>query len=178
MHILICGGCKSGKSSLAQELALRLSGGAEHFYVATMLACDDEDRLRIARHVENRAGMGFQTLEISRDIAQCLKDGRAGGTFLIDSVTALLANEMFHDGGVDSAAEARTQAGLMQVIKQAKNAVFVSDFIFSEATHFDALTEEYRRALGALHCALANACDSVIEMCAGTTLVHKGVLPE
>ena len=63
MKIWITGGAGSGKSSLAQELASALAAGGPHYYVATMVPRDDEDRRRISRHIEDRAGMGFGTIE-------------------------------------------------------------------------------------------------------------------
>ena len=63
MKIWITGGAGSGKSSLAQELAATLAAGEPHYYVATMVPRDDEDRRRISRHIEDRAGMGFRTIE-------------------------------------------------------------------------------------------------------------------
>ena len=53
MKIWITGGAGSGKSSLAQELASALAAGGPHYYVATMVPRDDEDRRRISRHIDN-----------------------------------------------------------------------------------------------------------------------------
>ena len=64
MRILLIGGGKSGKSSTAQRLAAALSGDAPRYYWATMTPHDAEDRLRIRRHVADRAGMGFITVEL------------------------------------------------------------------------------------------------------------------
>lgn len=178
MTVFICGGCKNGKSSLAQNMALRLSGEQMHYYVATMIAADAEDCARIDKHIKERAGLGFETLEIGRDIAVCLGEDAARSTFLIDSVTALLANEMFHGGEADSEALERTRKGLLRVADGAKHAVFVSDYLFSEAKHFDNITEKYRRSLAAVHCALAQACDVVLELCAGQIIIHKGALEQ
>ena len=65
MRILLIGGGKSGKSSTAQRLAATLSGAAPRYYWATMTPHDGEDLSRIRRHVEDRAGMGFITVERS-----------------------------------------------------------------------------------------------------------------
>ena len=63
MKIWITGGAGSGKSSLAQELAAVLAGDGPLYYVATMVPRDDEDRRRISRHIQDRSGMGFRTME-------------------------------------------------------------------------------------------------------------------
>ena len=47
MILFLSGGSKSGKSSLAQDLAVTLSRGGKHYYVATMIPVDGEDHKRI-----------------------------------------------------------------------------------------------------------------------------------
>lgn len=180
MNVLISGGCKNGKSDFAQELALRLAGGGRRYYVATMVPHDGEDRARIARHIDNRAGMGFETIERGTDIAGALADSDTAGTFLVDSVTSLLLNEMFsgdHAGDGDPAAAARCIDGLTRLADGAANAVFVTDYIYSDAARYDAFTEGYRAALASIDRALARRCETVVELCAGNVIVHKGALP-
>ena len=95
MRALLLGGSKSGKSNAAQRLAVALAAGNPRYYWATMEPVDEEDLARVQRHLEDRAGLGFQTVERGTDLpgALALLDPR--GTVLLDSVTALLANEMF-----------------------------------------------------------------------------------
>lgn len=177
MNVLISGGCKNGKTAFAQDIAVKLSKNGERYYVATMLPFDDDDRARIARHIGERAGMGFQTLEQPRNISGCLSAANNGGTFLIDSVTALLVNEMYPDMRMeraDPAAAERCREGLLKVAKEAGNAVFVSDYIYSDAIRYDAFTENYRASLAMLDRSLASVCDTVIELCAGNVIFHKG----
>ena len=181
MNVLISGGCKNGKTSFAQDIAVKLSSEGNRYYVATMIPYDGEDRERIARHIEDRAGMGFATLEVPRDIASCLSLAKPDATFLVDSVTALLLNELFpktHNGEADPDAVDRCRTGLLNLAEGAKNAVFVTDYIYSDAMRYDAFTENYRASLAALDCALAEVCDVVIELCAGNVIFHKGGLPE
>ncbi|MGN1346568.1 MAG: bifunctional adenosylcobinamide kinase/adenosylcobinamide-phosphate guanylyltransferase [Eubacteriales bacterium] len=181
MNVLISGGCKNGKSGFAQEIARKLSGSGKRYYVATMIPYDEEDRSRITRHIEDRAGMGFETLEIGRDLASCLKNTEPDATFLVDSITALLLNEMFpetHCQEADPKAAERCRTGLLKLAASAKNAVFVTDYIYSDAIRYDSFTENYRAALASLDQALAGVCDTVIELCAGNMICHKGGLPE
>ena len=97
MNYFLSGGAKNGKSSLAQEIVCAQSG--PRYYLATMIPHDDEDRLRIQRHLDNRAGMGFQTVECGTDILSSLSRMEPDGAVLLDSVTALLSNEMFRADG-------------------------------------------------------------------------------
>ena len=43
------------------------------YYLATMIPVDDEDRARIKRHLKEREGWGFETIEQGQDICQCLE---------------------------------------------------------------------------------------------------------
>lgn len=180
MTILLSGGSKSGKSDLAQELTLALAKGGRRYYVATMIPGDSEDYARIQSHLARRAGMGFETLECGRRILSCLEKAEENGAFLVDSVTALLSNELFppeRDYALDEAAGIRCQRELLRFAQRVRSAVFVSDAIYSDSVRYDPITELYRRWLGAIDCALAQVCDTVIEMSAGNILIHKGTLP-
>ena len=134
MNYFLSGGAKNGKSSLAQEIVCAQSG--PRYYLATMIPHDDEDRLRIQRHLDNRAGMGFQTVECGADILSSL----------LDSVTALLSNEMFRaDGTMDASAPARLEAELLEFSRRMRCCVFVSDYIYADGGQYDEWTECYRR---------------------------------
>ena len=86
MKIWITGGAGSGKSSLAQDLAAALAAGGPRYYVATMVPRDDEDRSRIHRHIGDRAGMSFETIECPcRLMERIVPDPE--GTYLLDSAT-------------------------------------------------------------------------------------------
>ena len=112
MNYFLSGGAKNGKSSLAQQIVC--AQGGPHYYLATMIPHDDEDWLRIRRHLENRAGLGFQTVECGTDILASLSQMDPDGAVLLDSVTALLSNEMFRaDGTMDVLAPARLEAELL-----------------------------------------------------------------
>ncbi len=175
MSTFISGGAKNGKSFYAQRIAK--SAGTPLYYVATMIPHDAEDDARVLRHRAERAGWGFETLECGRDILSCLERADAGGSFLLDSVTALLSNEMFAPDGIHADAHLRLADELEAFVRRAPNTVLVSDFIYSDAALYDDLTEAYRAALAHVDRRLARCCDNVLEVVAGRVVVHKGVLP-
>lgn len=181
MIIFISGGAKNGKTTLGQDLTVKLSGGDTHYYVATMIPADEEDRDRIRRHIEDRDGMGFETIEVGRNILSCLETVDCAGSFLLDSVTALLLNELFPDPlspEMDVAAAETCGDDLVTFAKSVRNAVFISDYIYSDVQRYDEITETYRRCLASIDRKLAAISDTVIEVSAGTIFVHKGELPE
>lgn len=178
MKLLILGGSKSGKSDFAQEIALKLANGGVHYYVATMENTGTEaDKATVASHLRRRAGMDFVTVEQGRNILQCLERTNPEGTFLIDSVTTLVTNELFppeKNYETDEAAVRRAGAELLELIRRVRHAVVVSDDLSRDAIVFDPATEAFRRQLGWIHRELAKECDVVMEMAFGNLTIHKG----
>ncbi len=177
MNVFISGGCKNGKSMFAQNITKEMAekSGRKLYYVATMIPTDDEDRARILRHIDERDGWGYETIEIGRNICDCLTEEiDAGGVFLLDSVTALLSNEMFlPDGTCNFEAGKKVAKDLLAFGEKTGSTVFVSDYIYSDGRVFDQYTENYREALAYVDKALAKACDRVVEVAYGHIYYHK-----
>ena len=178
MKVFISGGCKNGKSYVAQSVARTLAKEGRLYYVATMIPHDDEDLQRIKRHIAERNGWGFKTIECGTSVKNTLFGIDNQGTFLIDSTTALLANEMFSEGGkTDFSAHMRISEELLSFADEASNIVVVSDYIFSDAMLYDEYTEGYRKSLAYIDRVLAEKFDTVLELCGGVVTAHKGEWP-
>jgi len=185
MRIFISGGCKNGKSTYAQWMAKQqMKHLGSLYYVATMTATDNEDIERIERHQKERDGWGFTTIEQPLGIEGILHQCDCSGSFLLDSLTALLANEMFSvsgafddsdiSSGFDFDAHKKIAAGITQILSKVGNIVIVSDYLYSDAAQYDQLTEAYRKSLAALDRLTANHCDIVLEAAYTQIIVHKG----
>ena len=179
MTVFISGGAKNGKSTLAQDLAVELAAGGKHYYVATMISTGAEDDERIRRHIADRDGMGFETVECFTDIMDCLKTADADAVFLVDSVTALVQNAMFpveRNYEMDTDAAIHCGESLVKFARTVRHAVFVSDYIYSDAERYTESTQAYRKCLADADRKLAKCCDVVIEVTAGIPIIHKGAL--
>ena len=88
MRYFLSGGSKSGKSMLGQRLARDMAAGGPLYYIATMIPRDEEDQARIRRHLQERAGWGFTTVECGTSLLGGLQGCDPAGSFLLDSVTA------------------------------------------------------------------------------------------
>ena len=176
MKIYISGGAKNGKSMFAQESAKKLSEKEHLWYLATMEPRDDEDLARVARHRNERAGWGFKTAEWGRNIALHSEEIDCKGTYLVDSVTALLSNEMFSgmSGEINKSAPEKVAKELLAFSDIAKNVVFVSDNIFCDAAFYDEWTDSYREGLAKVDRILAENCDVVAEFSCGQIIFYKG----
>ena len=174
MRIFISGGCKNGKSYYAQRLA-RAQQAAPLYYIATMKPVDAEDEKRIGRHRKEREGWGFTTVEQHTRIETIMDKCVPCGSFLLDSLTALLACEMFPAGGsVDESASGRIKCGLSRLLDEIDDIVIVSDYIYSDAIVYDRLTDIFRKSLAEIDRATAGRCDVIIEVVYAGLIVHKG----
>lgn len=181
MIIFITGGAKNGKSSLAQDLTVQLAGSGKRYYIATMIPADEEDRERICKHIADRDGLGFITLEQGRNLTQCLQNADRSGAFLLDSATALLLNELFPDPvtwAPDFSAGQRCAKDIAALASQVRHLVVVSDYIYGDGKHYDEVTEGYRQGLALIDRTVAGLADTVIEMVSGNLILHKGELPK
>ena len=144
---------------------------------ALLDAPEDDDRIR--RHLADRAGMGFETVECYRNILDCLSTADPGGVFLVDSVTSLIQNALFpveKNYKMDLAGAERCADELVAFAGTVRHAVFVSDYIYSDAQRYSESTEMYRKCLAAIDRRLAEVCDTVIEVSAGQPIIYKGEL--
>ena len=179
MKYFLSGGAKSGKSSLAQDLTVSLAAGGKRYYVATLIPGGAEDDDRIRRHLADRDGMGFETVECFRNILDCLNTAGPEGAFLVDSVTSLIQNALFpaeKNYEMALAAADRCADELVAFARAVRHAVFVSDYIYSDAEVYSESTEIYRRCLASIDRRLAAVCDTVAEVASGNPIVYKGAL--
>ena len=171
MRIFISGGCKNGKSYYAQHLAKQQQNNKPLYYVATMKSSDKEDDERIARHIGDREGWGFTTIEQYYDIENILDICNPNGSFLLDSLTALLANEMFSEKRAYNFENICN--GLIKILDKIQNIVIVSDYIYNDGLIYEVFTEEYRKALASLDALSAKHCDTVLEVAYTRIITHK-----
>lgn len=176
MKVFISGGSKSGKSIFSQKIAKKLSIEDHLYYLATMEPHDNEDEARIARHLGERYGWGFKTVEWGRDIDKHLKEIDCKGTYLVDCVTTLFTNEMFGGmtGEPNPAAIEKTKKELLSVSEIAENVIYVSDNIYCDSILFDDFTDSFRKGLAEIDISLASFCDTVIEFYCGNPIYYKG----
>ncbi|MCJ7606096.1 MAG: bifunctional adenosylcobinamide kinase/adenosylcobinamide-phosphate guanylyltransferase, partial [Dehalococcoidales bacterium] len=87
---LILGGARSGKSTMAQEMALEAGGGV--LFVATAEAGDEDMRVRIEAHQQSRPD-GWTTLETASGLGPQITQHIGGiKTVIVDCITLLVSN--------------------------------------------------------------------------------------
>jgi adenosylcobinamide kinase/adenosylcobinamide-phosphate guanylyltransferase len=165
---LVLGGARSGKSRLAESLALRCPG--PRHYVATAEAGDGEMSERIALHRERR-GAGWQTWEEPLGLETTLErlGAEAGAVVLVDCLTLWLSNLMAADQPVAE----RSRALVAVLERVAAPVLLVSNEVGLGIVPEHPLARRFRDHAGRLHQELAARAPAVLFVAAGLPLVLK-----
>ncbi len=170
MKTLVIGGAASGKSEYAESLAAGCPG--TKYYIATLIPCDVESRMRIERHSTMRCSKGFETIERYTGLSELVVPKR--GTVLLECFGNLVANEMFSDGGAKQKSISEIKAGIYSLEKQCENLIIVTNDVFSDGADYSGGSKEYMDVLAAVNAAAAQSVDNVIEVVCGIPVAIKG----
>jgi adenosylcobinamide kinase/adenosylcobinamide-phosphate guanylyltransferase len=169
--IFITGGARSGKSRLAEELALGY--GAPLGYIATGTAGDAEMAERIARH-RARRGPAWLTVEERLDLTGAItaRDGMVNA-LLVDCVTLWLTNLLLHHG--DAAPALGEVSALTRLMTRLTTPlILVSNEVGMGIVPDNPLARTFRDLAGEANEMLARAADEVYVMFSGMPLKLKG----
>ncbi len=173
MITLLTGGSACGKSSYAEEMAVRLNGPL--YYLAAMQPYGEGGAEKVMRHRKMRAGKGFETVERYRDY-ESLELEHKGGTALLECICNLTANEMFDDEGNMHDPFEKVMRGVKHIGAQCNHLIIITNDVGSDMDVYSDSTREYVLALGRINAALAALADNVYELVAGIPIVIKGRL--
>ncbi|WP_417720718.1 bifunctional adenosylcobinamide kinase/adenosylcobinamide-phosphate guanylyltransferase [Salipiger sp.] len=166
--ILVTGGARSGKSALAERMALSPKGRAIYLATADLRADDDEMCARIAEH-RARRGAAWHDLHAPRDLCGALRESDGDLPRLVDCLTLWLSNLMLD--GADWRTEGETLA--RAIPRQNAPVIFVTNEVGYGVVPDNRLAREFRDAAGWLNQRIAAACDEVWLTVAGCPLKVK-----
>ncbi len=166
--ILVAGPNGSGKSAFAEDLIARREG--DRWYIATMIPQTEENHLRIERHRQRRAGLGFHTLEVPGGLSEVSLPHPA--VVLLEDVSNLLANVWFNEHGTAEA----VFADIMTLAERCALLVAVTIAGLVPEDYADAETAGYVAALRLLNDRLLAAADAAVQMEEGAPRTLKGDL--
>ena len=175
---LILGGARSGKSRYAQQLAQPLAGRHRRVvFLATATASDEEMRLKIARHREDRPE-GWLTVEEPVDLPGAIASHAGGADFLlIDCLTLYVANLLHRYRDDTAAIPAAIDRLLGSLTAPPCSIALVSNEVGSGIVPAYELGRHYRDLLGELNQRVAAVASDVVLMVAGLPLVLKAGQP-
>ena len=179
--ILIIGGARSGKSTLAEKTARRL-GGNDVLYVATAEAHDEEMADRIHRHRLQRPD-AWRTLEQSRNVASAIiENADDARVILLDCMTLLISNVVLNAESQGLLVEEEVFQEVQSIIaashESAATWIIVSNEVGLGLVPPYPLGRIYRDALGRTNQRIAEAADHVWFLVAGLPMVLKGSAPQ
>lgn len=173
MLILVTGGSSSGKSEFAERLVVS-SGIAGRFYLATMIAWDQECRRRIEKHRLARRGRAFETIECPVDLGGV--EIPSGSAALLECMSNLTANEMYRGDGDQrpEAVKERILSGIRSLSSRAALTVVVTNEVFGDGAAYAPETRRYQALLGELNREIADMADLAYEVVCGQAVCLKG----
>ncbi len=168
---LVIGGCRSGKSRHAMRMAQQVAGERK-IYVGTCVPLDEEMRLRVQRHQDER-GPGWRTVETPIEIGACIDDYSArADVILVDCLTLWISNLMGH--GKDQETIVGEAKALGRCMKRVQcPVVLVSNEVGAGIVPENAMARQYRDTAGLVNQTLAGACDRVVWVVAGVPVSIK-----
>ena len=167
---LILGGARSGKSSLAERIAV--ASAMPVTYIATSQPLDEEMRQRIAHHRERRPAH-WQLVEEPLALARVLREhAEPGRCLLVDCLTLWLTNLLL-DANPERLQQERQ--GLLDVLDELPGRlILVSNETGMGVVPLGELSRRYVDEAGWLHQALASRSDRVQFCVAGLPMLLKG----
>jgi len=166
--VFILGGSRSGKSDYALKEASALPG--KKAFIATAQALDEEMRVRIEKH-RNERDKQWVTHEEPLGVSRLIKDiGDQYDVMLVDCLTLWLSNIMH--AGYDVRSEIRDLASTI-ARDRAASLYIISNEVGLGLVPESPLGREYRDNLGILNQEIAKASTDVFFMAAGIPLRIK-----
>lgn len=166
MITYIYGGVSSGKSEYAEELISREFN--KKIYLATMENTGEYAGKRVEKHLLQREGKGFFTIEEPRHIKDL--NIYEDDNILLEDLTNLLSNNLFNEAGLKNNFKEITEEIFSDIItlKDRCNSVFiVGNDIFSTERNQSKELDIFIDCLYSLHTKIIEVADRVIEVVYG-----------
>ncbi len=168
-NLFVIGGCRSGKSRHALELAEKISE-KHRVFIATCVPDDDEMKDRVRRHQMDR-GSAWKTVDAPVELPDAvIHNSQYAHVILVDCLTLWMANLLMQSENMENRVEEFTVA-----LNRAQcPVIIVSNEVGTGIVPENALARRYRDAVGFANQKVAAFVDKVIWMVAGIPVIIKG----
>ena len=169
--VFVIGGCRSGKSRHALELAEDMSPD-EKVFIATCVPQDEEMRQRVTNHQAER-DQAWKTVEAPLHLPEGIVDNaHAGRVILVDCLTLWINNLLMENEDVDHVENQISK--LTQAIETVDcPLVIVSNEVGTGIVPDNKLARIYRDLVGSANQAVAKSVDRVVMVVAGIQVMIK-----
>ena len=170
-HILVLGGCRSGKSSFAGQTADHIAMDKK-IYLATCVPTDREMKERVTRHRDDR-GPGWATIEEPVLIHEAIDRACARAkVILVDCLTLWTNNLLFH-GKNESGIMAAVDLLVVALNRSTCPVILVSNEVGYGIVPENSLARQFRDVAGLVNQRVARAVDKVFVSMAGIPVQIK-----
>ena len=171
--ILIIGGCRSGKSRHALNLADQTAANGKVF-IATCQPLDEEMKDRVKNHQAER-GEGWTTVEAPVDLPGVIsKHGSDASVILADCLTLWVNNLLMESEDPDYFNQ-QVQSLIQAMTSAPCPVILVSNEVGCGIVPENRLARLYRDMVGKLNQTAAATADTVIWTAAGIPVTIKGI---
>jgi adenosylcobinamide kinase/adenosylcobinamide-phosphate guanylyltransferase len=169
----LTGGCRSGKSRHALELAQKFAGD-QLIFIATCVPFDEEMKQRVARHKKDR-GKNWITLEVPIELPEAIRENSAqGNVILVDCLTLWVSNLLMQ-------APESTESEIMGFVGDLEQslqtmqcpAFLVSNEVGTGIVPENKIARQFRDIIGMANQRVAACADEVIWMVSGIPVIVK-----
>jgi adenosyl cobinamide kinase/adenosyl cobinamide phosphate guanylyltransferase len=162
--VLLLGGARSGKSAMAERLAV--DSGVPVSFIATAEPGDDEMAARIERHRSQRPA-GWRTIEAPLDLLAAIRSTSRSDFLIVDCLTLWVSNLL--ENGQD-ATEINAAAERVAQELSRRQGVVVTNEVGLGIVPANELARAFRDVLGTVNSRFAGSAGRAILMVAGRAL--------
>jgi len=169
--IFVIGGCRSGKSRHALELAQKMKA-RQKVFMATCVPRDEEMKKRVARHQAERSD-NWNTVEVPLKLpGAILAHSQDSDLILVDCLTLWTTNLLMEEGDPD-----RVETHIRELSSALKTAhcpvILVSNEVGNGIVPENDLARQFRDMVGWVNQGVAACADRVVWMVAGIPVTIK-----
>lgn len=166
--VLVLGGARSGKSAMAERLAVESRDPV--VFIATGEARDEEMEARIRRHREDRPP-SWQTVEAPVDLLAAIGSNSRGDFLVVDCLTLWVSNLL--EKGMDSGDISLVAAAVARELSR-RRGVVVSNEVGLGIVPANKLARTFRDTLGSVNATFAAGAERAVLLIAGRVLELGG----
>ena len=168
---LMIGGCKSGKSRHALELAEKLN--SRRIFIATCIPFDEELKERISRHQQERDET-WKTVDVPINLPEAISAHDGNNTVLLVDCLTLWINNLLMASEDQSYVDQNVEKLLQSLSRARCPVILVANEVGAGIVPENRLARLFRDAAGSANQRIAAAADQVIYMVAGIPMTIKG----